>query len=126
MILHVLLEGKRIFIEAEVGYRDTCLERLHVDDLAILHATERLVSEPNVVSLGERIVIPRRGDVHRLHSVLHAIGEVNVLVEVDIRPEVDELHGGIPRANTVDASEALNDADGIPVDVIVYHAVAIL
>ena len=65
-------------------------------------------------------------DVHRLHPVLHAVGEVDVLVEVDVRPEIDELDGCVLRADAVNAPEALDDADGIPMDVVVDHAVAVL
>ena len=52
--------------------------------------------------------------------------EVDVFVEVLGRPEVYKLHGIIGAADTIDAPEALNDPDGVPVDVIVDEKVAVL
>ena len=51
---------------------------------------------------------------------------VDVFVEVLRRPEVDQLDGCVDAADTVNAAEALDDAHGIPVDVVVDEVIAVL
>ena len=52
--------------------------------------------------------------------------EVDVFVEVFRRPEVNEVNRRVDAADTVDTPEALDDADGIPVDVVIDEVVAVL
>ena len=75
---------------------------------------------------GEDVVIGSAGEVGDDHAVLDAFLEVDVLVEGDVGPEVHELNLAVGGADAVDASEALNDAHGVPVDVVVDQVVAIL
>ena len=51
---------------------------------------------------------------------------VDVFVEVFGGPEIDELHGAAGAADPVDPPETLDDADRIPVDVVVDEVVAVL
>jgi len=52
--------------------------------------------------------------------------EPDVFIQVIRGPEVDELDGGVARTDAIDTSEALDDADGIPVDVVIDQIVAVL
>ena len=74
----------------------------------------------------QHVVVAGRRDVGDHHAVFDALLEIDVLVERDVRPVVDELDLRVRRADTVDAAEALDDADRVPVDVVVDQIVAIL
>ena len=52
--------------------------------------------------------------------------EADVIVQVRRGPEVHQLDGGVQAANTVDATEPLDNADRIPVDVVVNEVIAVL
>ena len=72
------------------------------------------------------VVVPRAGKHRDFHPGLDARLELDVVVQRQVRPEVDHLDGGIAAADAVDAPEPLDDADGIPVDVVVNQIVAVL
>ena len=72
------------------------------------------------------IVIACRCHDRNLHARLDARFQMNVLVEIDIRPEVHKLDNAVAAADAVDAAESLDDAHGIPVDVVVHKVVAVL
>ena len=74
----------------------------------------------------ENVVLEGGGDVHEGHAGFDAVLEVDVFVEIFGGPEVDELDGVTGAANAVNASEALDDADGVPVDVVVDEVIAVL
>ena len=61
-----------------------------------------------------------------LHAGFHASFQIDVLIQIHIRPEVDELDMLIFTADTVNSPEPLNDADRVPVNVIVDEIVAVL
>ena len=44
---------------------------------------------------------------------------VYVFVKVHVRPVVDQLYHFVARTDTVDTSKALNDAHGVPMDIII-------
>src|SRR3546814_10881989 len=48
------------------------------------------------------------------------------LVQLHVRPEIDELDAGVGRADTVDTPETLDDAHRIPVDVVIHEEIAVL
>ena len=79
----------------------------------------------DVVGL-EQVVLEGGGEVHEGHAGFDAVLEIDVVVEVVGRPEVDELNGVVAALEAVDAPEALDDADGVPVDVVVDEVVAVL
>src|SRR5208283_3164342 len=70
--------------------------------------------------------LPCGGDVEQHHFAAHALFQVDVLLQLQVGPEVDELDALVGRAKTVDAAEPLNDPDRIPVDVVVDDRVAVL
>ena len=74
----------------------------------------------------QNVVVPSGCEDGRLHTGFHPPAEVDVRVQVHVRPEVDQLYAVVPAADTVDTPESLDDTDGIPVDVIVDAEVAVL
>jgi hypothetical protein len=60
------------------------------------------------------------------HPVFDPFLEVDVLVQRNVRPVVDELDLSIGGTDAVDTPEALDDADGVPVNVVVIEVVAVL
>ena len=74
----------------------------------------------------EDVVVAGGGDVGNDHAVFDPFLEVDVLVQRDVGPVVDELDAGVDGADAVDPAEALNDADRVPVDVVVDQVVAVL
>jgi len=52
--------------------------------------------------------------------------EIDVFLQLHVRPEVDELDAGVWGPQPVDAPEALDDAHRVPVDVVVDEPVAVL
>src|SRR5690606_11299085 len=75
---------------------------------------------------GEHVVITGGGDVGDHHPVLHALLQVDVLVQGNVRPVVDQLDLAVGRSDAVDAAEPLDDAYRVPVDVVVDEIVAVL
>src|SRR5437868_586289 len=72
------------------------------------------------------IVLEGGGDVYKRHARFNAILEVDVPVEVLGGPEVDKLDAVAGAPDTVDPAEALDNADRIPVNVVVDQVVAVL
>ena len=66
------------------------------------------------------------GEISTSHARFNTVLEVDILVEVGRGPEVDELNFLVLAADTVDTTEALDDAHRVPVNVIVRQQVAIL
>ena len=72
------------------------------------------------------IIISGRGHDGDFHAGFHTGFQIDVLIQIHIRPEVDQLDTVIFTADTVDSPEPLNDADRVPVDVVVDEIVAVL
>ena len=120
------------FVEREVGERDGVVEVFEVENLVLepleLAIAEEQVFLDEVFELAgiEQVVGLRGGKVHQRHAGFDALLDVEVVVEVGDGPEVDELDRVVARADAVDAAEALDDADRVPVDVVVDEQVAVL
>src|SRR3546814_7490058 len=56
----------------------------------------------------------RRRNVEQHHAATDAGFEVEIFVQLHVRPEIDELDAGVGRADTVDTPETLDDAHRIP------------
>ncbi len=126
VLLHVAEQVHAEVVEAEVGDGDARADVLELDDL-VLELAELLLAEGGVAGLlGEDVVVGGGGEVGDHHAVLDALLEVDVLVEGDVGPEVDELDRGVGRPDAVDAAEALDDPHRVPVDVVVDDVVAVL
>ena len=74
----------------------------------------------------DEIIVASGGHDRNAHTGLHPGLEIDILVQVHVRPEIHKLYLLIPAADAVDAPEALDDAHGVPVDVIVDKVVAVL
>ena len=106
-------------VQAQVGDGDAGLQVFQLDDF-FLKPAELLLAIGDVVGCGgERIVVAGGGDVGDDHAVFDALLEVDVFVERDVGPVVHELDAAVRRADAVDATKALDDADRVPVDVVV-------
>ena len=117
-------------VELEVGDGDTARDVLEVQHL-LLQLLKLLAAVHEVVHLFgrlalEHVLLAGGAGVHERHAALHAALELDILVQLHVRPEVDELDLGVGRSQAVDAAEALDDAHGVPVDVVVHQAVAVL
>ena len=128
----VFQEFETEVVEREFGEGDAVAEVFDIKHL-VLEAEELLIAIAEVVGddvfdllVLENIVLEGRGEVHERHASFDAVFEVDVFVEVFGGPEIHEVNGGIHAANAVDAAEALDDADRIPVDVVIDEVVAIL
>ena len=67
-----------------------------------------------------------RKDVEQHHATAHALFQTQILLEFQVGPEVHELNARVGGADAVDASEALDDAYRVPVDVVVDEPIAVL
>ena len=66
------------------------------------------------------------GDIDQRHTRLDAILEIYIFFQVLGGPEVHQLNRIVHAADAVNASEALYDANRVPVDVVIDEIVAIL
>ena len=72
------------------------------------------------------IVLEGGGNIHQGHPSLDTVFEIDIFIQVLSRPEVHQLHCVIHAPDAVDASESLDDADRIPVDIVVDQIIAVL
>jgi len=66
------------------------------------------------------------GNIDQCHARFNTVFQVDVLVQIGRRPEVDQLDGGVGTADAVNAAKALNDTHWIPVDIVIDQRVAVL
>ena len=130
MLLVEALELYAEVVEGEVRNRDAARDVLQVKNLAP-QLLELLAAVLEVVhlarSLGlEDVLLARGGGIEQGHAPLDAALELDVLIQLHVRPEVDELDLPVPGAQTVDTAKTLNHTHGIPVNVVVHQTVAIL
>ena len=130
MLLGVALELHAEVVEGEIRDRDAARDVLDVEHLALelleLPATVLEVVHLSIALGLQHVLLAGCRRVEQRHAPLHAALELDVLVERDVRPEVDQLDLGVLRSQAVDAAEALDDTHGVPVDVVVHQAVAVL
>src|SRR3546814_3775838 len=69
------------------------------------------------------VLLARRRNVEQHHAATDAGFEVEIFVQLHVRPEIDELDAGVGRADTVDTPETLDDAHRIPVDVVIHEEI---
>ena len=126
MLFDVIEQVHPEVVQPEIGDRDAGLCVLQLDHL-LLHPPQLFLAVGDVVRLGgEDVVVTCRRDVRDHHPVLDAFLEVDVLVERDIGPVVDQLDLAVGGSDTVDPAEPLDDPHRIPVDVVVDQEVAVL
>ena len=74
----------------------------------------------------DQVIVTGGGHNRNLHAGLHAAFQVDIFVEIHIRPEVYKLDMVVLAADTVNSPETLNDAHRIPVNVVVNEIVTVL
>ena len=119
-------------VEGEFVQGDAFAEIFEVEDLLaqpeqLLVAVTHVLMDEFLDFVGlENVVLKCGGDVHQRHARFDAVLEIDVFVEVLRRPKIHQLDGVVHAADTVNATEALDDADGIPVDVVIDEVITIL
>ncbi len=63
---------------------------------------------------------------HKGHACLNSVFEVDISVEIVGRPEVNQLDGFVHAPDSVDSPKSLDDANRVPVNVVVDQVVAVL
>ena len=107
--------GRQVF---QVDDRVLQFEQLSTPVLEVVHLVTRL--------LLNQVLLSGRRDVEQHHATAHPLLQPQVFFELHVGPEVYKLDTLIGGANAVDAPEALDDADGIPVYVVVNEPVTVL
>ena len=130
MCLEVLRQVDAEIRERQVGDGDPGGKVFQIDD-RILKLEELLAPVFQIVHLVaglllDQVLLARGGNIQQHHATADPLFQVDVLVQLHIRPEVDELDALVGRADTVNAAEALDDAHRIPMDVVVDQPVAVL
>ena len=127
MVFDVCKEIETEFIETEVHYVDSRIHILDVNNF-LLEFLELVAAVLEVAFFGsrEKIVVAGRGEDGGFHSAFNTALELDIVIELDIRPVVDKLYDVICGSYTVNSAETLDDAHRIPVDVVVDEIVAIL
>ena len=74
----------------------------------------------------EEVVFAGSGQVYQRHAGFNAVFDIEIGVEVFGGPKVDERNPLVAGTDAINTPEALDDTDGVPVDVIVDEKVAIL
>ena len=110
-------------IQREVRDRDAAAEVFEVDD-SVLKLEELLAAIFQIVHLIAGLVLDDvflagSRNVEEHHAAADALFEVDVFLKLHIRPEIDQLDSLVRRANAVDSAEALDDADRVPMDVVI-------
>ena len=76
--------------------------------------------------IGEKIVIAGSGHVHNLHSGFYLRFQIDILIQSNIGPEIDKLDHLVFAANTVNTAKTLNNADRVPMNIVVDKIIAVL
>ena len=76
--------------------------------------------------LVKRVFVAAGRDVGQRHAGLYPALQIEVDVHILGGPVVHHPHYGVAAADAVNAPETLDDADGVPVDVVVDHGIAVL
>ena len=74
----------------------------------------------------DQVIITGRRHDRNLHAGFHTAFQVDILIEVHIRPEIDKLNPFVLAADTVNSPESLDNADRVPMNVVIDEVIAIL
>ena len=107
---------------------DASLEVLQIDYplLQLLELPGAVVQFTLHLVRFDHVFVTGGANVQDDHTSLYPIDQVDVGIQVNVGPKVNELNLGISRADPVDSAETLNDAYGVPVYVVVDQVVAVL
>ena len=127
MLLDVVEQIQSELVKSQVHDGNTGGHFLNIHDF-FLQAFELCLAILQIVFffIGEKIVIAGGGHVHNLHAGFDFRFQVDILVQSNIGPEIDKLNHLVFAANTVNTTEALNNADRIPMNIVIDKIVTIL
>ena len=117
-------------------YTDSLTQALWKEDLSAGECTEESIVQALCYGAAvfqitlflrrEKIVVACGRHDQRFHAQLHTRFQIDIRIEVEVRPEVDELDFIVAAANAVDPPEPLHQPHRVPVNVIVDQAIAVL
>ena len=127
VLLHVFEQIKPELIESQIHDGNAAGHVLNVHDF-FLQPLELCAAVFKITFfLGvDQVIVAGRGHDRNLHAGFHTAFQVDILVEVHIRPEVYELDMVVSASDTVNSSEPLDNAHRVPMNVIVDEVVAVL
>ena len=126
----LLVVGNQVhpeIVETKVGNGYTARDILEINGL-VLHLLELLAAVFKIalfVLVDVVIVASGRHD-HRVHTVLDTRFEVDVMVKILVWPEVNELDDIVLGTDAVNTAKTLNDAHGVPVNVVIHQVIRVL
>ena len=127
MPFHVFEQIKPELVKSQIHDRNTARHILNVHNFFLQPLELRTTIFKVAFFLGiDQVVVTGGGHDRNLHAGLHAAFQVDILVEVHIRPEVYKLDMVVFTADTVNSSEPLDNANRVPMNVVVDEVVAVL
>ena len=74
----------------------------------------------------QKVVVASGCEHSGLHTAFHTTFQLDIIIKFDVRPIVHQLYHFVFRTYSVDTSESLYDAHGVPVNIVVDDIVAVL
>ena len=127
MRLHVLKQIEAELVEPQIHDGDTTGHIFDIDNF--LHEFLELFLAVFQVTLLLRIdQIIVTGGCHNcnLHARFDTRLKIDILVQIHVRPEIYKLDHFVVAADTINSPEPLDDADRVPMDVVVDQIIAVL
>ena len=127
VLLHIFEQIKPELVKSQIHDGNAAGHVLNVHDF-LLQPLELCAAVFKITFfLGvDQVIVAGRGHDRNLHAGFHTAFQVDILVKVHIRPEVYELDMVVSAADTVNSPEPLDNADRVPMNVVVDEIVAIL
>ena len=126
MAFHIFQQVHAEVVQAQIRNRDAGFDVFQINDF-ILQTAELLLAISKVAALrGQHVFIAGGHCIHNDHTVFHALFQIDIFIQGDVRPVVYQLDGLVARTNAVDTPETLNYAHRVPMDVVIDQVVAIL
>ena len=127
MLLDIFQQVEAELIQPQIHDGDTAAHILNVHHFLLQPLELRTAVFQIAFFLGvDQVIIAGGGHDRDFHAGFNTGFQVDVFIQIHIRPEVDELDMVIFAADTVNSPETLNDADRVPVNVVVDEIVAVL
>ena len=127
IFLDVCQQVEAEFIQAQIHDVDAGIHILYVHHFFLkLPELVLAVFQVALLVLRQQVVVARTGEDGSLHTALYTTFQFDILVQLHIRPVVNQLDDIVSAAYTVHTAEALDDAHWIPMDIIVDEEITIL